>query len=312
MSRIERPIVVYANAFSETRGGPIVLHRLVDRLNHMGEDAYVYPKAMQHQYPPFPKFEIRTRWKTWRRNKMAPVRAQGNFRVNPDFVTPIADKKILREAIVVYSETVDGNPLRSKRVVRWLLHKPGFFRPEIRFGSNELTYFYNPGFAEGVAGIDQENHLRVTWLRSDVYFDRNLSNRSGTCRLIRKGRHTGLSEVPEDDDAILVDDLTHEEKAEVFNKTKVLYSHDPFTQYLTYAAMCGCIPVVVPQPDKALHSEFTNRPASNRWGIAYGEEEIGWALETRGMLFEQLSKEQESEDEMLEAFVERLRKRFSD
>jgi hypothetical protein len=310
MSRIKRPIVVYASSFDETKGGAIVLHRLVDRLNGMGEKAYVYPRAKQFRYSQLPKFKPRTRFIEWYRNKTAPYKAQKNFCINPDFETPIADKKILKEAIVVYPETVDGNPLRSKRVVRWLLHKPGFFLPWVRFSLNELTYFYNPGFAEGVVGVDQENHLRVTWLRSDVYFDRKLSNRSGACRLIRKGRLTGLSEVPEGDNAILIDDMTHEEKADVFNKTKVLYSHDPFTQYTTYAAMCGCIPVVIPQLDKSLHNEFTNR--RDRWGVAYGEEQIDWALETRGKLLDKISKDKETEDEMLIAFVERLRERFSD
>lgn len=308
MSRINRPIVVYANAFDETRGGPIVLHRLVDRLNRMGEDAYVYPRAKQHGYSHHCGVNLRTKIQTWYRNKRAHYRAKKNFRLNSDFETPIADRKTIREAIIVYPETVDGNPLRSKHVVRWLLHKPGFFRPQVRFGPNELTYFWHSGFAEGVAGIDQENHLKVNWIRSDVYFDRKLPNRAGACRLIRKGKYTGLSEAPEGDAAILIDDMTHEEKAEVFNKTRVLYSHDPFTQYMTYAAMCGCIPVVVPQQDKSLHDEFTNR--ADRWGIAYGDEEIDWAFETRGKLLDKISKEQESEDEMLKKFVEKLREHF--
>ena len=294
MSRINRPVVVYANPFDETQGGPIVLHRLVDRLNRMGESAFVYPRANQYGYSQLGNVKLRTKLKTLYRNKRAPYKARKDFRLNPDFETPIADRKLLKEAIVVYAETVDGNPLKSKRVVRWLLHKPGFFRPSVRFSPNELTYFWHPGFAKGITGIDQENHLRVNWLRSDVYFDRKLPNRSGACRLIRKGKYTGLSEIPEDDDAILIDNMTHEEKAEVFNRTKVLYSHDPFTQYMTYAAMCGCIPVVVPQLDKSLHNEFTNR--QDRWGIAYGDEEIDWALETRGKLLDQISKEQDSED----------------
>jgi hypothetical protein len=311
MSKINRAIVVYASPFDETEGGSIVCHRLVDRLNRMGENAYVYPRAMQFRFAKLPKFMPRTRLRAWYRDKIAPHKAQKNFRVNPDFETPIADKKILKEAIVVYSETVHGNPLKSKRVVRWLLHKPGFFRPSVRFGLNELTYFYNPEFAEGVVGVDQENLLRISWLRSDVYFDRKLPNRSGACRLIRKGKYAGLSEIPEDNDAILIDGMTHEETAEVFNKTKVLYSHDPFTQYMIYAAMCGCIPVVIPQLDKALHDQLTNR-REPRWGIAYGEEEIGWALKTRGKLLDKIFKEQESENELLKAFVERLGERFLD
>lgn len=310
MSRIGRPVVAYTNAFDETLGGPIVLHKLVDHLNRMGEEAYVYPRAMQHPYPPTSTFQPRNILRSWYLNKAASYKAQRDFCINPDFETPIADKKVLNDAIVVYPETVDGNPLKSKRVVRWLLHKPGFFRPWVRFGPDELTYFYNPEFAEGVAGIDQENHLRVTWLRSDVYFDRKLSNRSGACRLIRKGRFTGLGEVPEEDDAILIDDMTHEEKAEVFNTTEVLYSHDPFTQYLIYAAMCGCTPVIIPQLDQTLHNELTNRQHP-RWGIAYGEEEIGWALETRGKLLDKISKDQESEHELLLAFTKRLRGHFS-
>lgn len=307
MKSAGRPIVVNAPSFNETSGGAIVLHCLVDRLRRLGREAYVHPLPRRKKPPPWPRLAPRERWRAWRLNRTWRRVAEENFVTHPALDVPRAPPGIMKEAVAVYPEIVPGDPLRSRRVVRWLLHKPGFFDPDVRFGRNELTFFYQHPFREGLADVDPDNLLQVRWIRDDVYFDRGLP-RAGACRLVRKGARTGMAAIPENDDAVLVDALSHEGKAEAFNRAKVLYSHDPYTMYLFYAALCGCVPVVLPQP--GMSREQWRAREEDRWGVAYGEEEIPWAVETRGLMLDRFARAQEAETETVVRFLEKVDARF--
>jgi len=302
-----RPIVVHAPPFDEASGGAIVLHCLVDRLRRVGHEAYVHPRPVLKDPPAWPAIALRTRCRIGVRNLRRRVQARWSYQTHPSLDTPRAPRRLLREAIAVYPEVVSGNPMRSRHVVRWLLHRPGFFRPNTRFGPDEYTFFYHHAFREGLDRVDPDNLLRVRWVRDDVYFDRGLP-RAGACRLIRKGRRTGLAEIPANDDAVLLDGMSHAQMAEVFNRTRILYCHDPYTMYAFYAALCGCIPVVLPQP--GVTREQWRARAEDRWGIAYGEEDIGWALETRQALISRYQREREEEDRMVQDFLGKLARRF--
>jgi hypothetical protein len=221
--------------------------------------------------------------------------------------TPVAPKTILPDSIAVYPEIVSGNPLNAKHVVRWLLHKPGFFRKSANFGNDELTFYYQEAFREGLNWVDPDNMLRIRWVRDDIYFDRALPERIGACRLIRKGKST-RAEIPKHDDAIIVDGKSHEETAGIFNHCKYLYCHDPYTMYTLYAAICGCIPIVIPQPGLSREKWRATYPFKH--GIAYGVEEAQWAQDTRDELLKELTKQRALEDEMLRKFVKKIRQRY--
>jgi len=220
---------------------------------------------------------------------------------------PLAPRNILKKAIVVYPEVVPGNPLGSRHVVRWFLHKPWFINKNAFYGRDELNFYYQPAFADKSLNINPENQLRLRWIRDDVYRDLGLPGREGTCRLIRKGRLSGLGTDPEDG-SILLDNLSHEEKAEVFNRSRIMYSHDPYTMYCFYAALCGCIPVVLPQP--GMSREEWQHDEADRYGIAYGEKDIEWAVATRPLLIEKFYREKQEEEEMVVRFLRALAARF--
>jgi hypothetical protein len=221
--------------------------------------------------------------------------------------TPVAPKKILRDSIAVYPEIISGNPLNAKHVVRWLLHTPGFLKKDVFFGNDELTFFYQEAFRDGHEWVDPDNILRVRWIRDDIYFDKGLAERNGACRLIRKEKIPN-SIAPADDDAIIVDGMSHEEKAEIFNRTKLLYCHDPYTMYSYYAALCGCTPVIIPQPNLSKEDWRSTYPFKH--GIAYGIEEAQWASDTRDELFKEFAAQQLLEDEIIKNFVIKLGEKF--
>jgi hypothetical protein len=309
-ARLRYPIVVCAPSFTETSGGTIVLHYLVDRIRSLGYEAYIFPIIRDLPYSGKSNYFLVgpvIHWLKTKRNTRIKFNA---FATHPAMDAPMAPKSILRDAIVVYPEIVSGNPLRSRRVVRWLLAKPGLFGIGGDFGKDDFFFYYGTGVGQEAfdsLNIDRENALRIRWIRDDVYRDLGLPGRRGACRLIRKGRFTGMEQVP-DDGSIVIDDLSHEEKAEVFNRTRILYSHDPYTMYCFYAALCGCIPVVLPQ--EGVSREQWMPDIKNRYGLAYGEQDIEWAISTRDLMIEQFYREKRTEGDTVRRFVEKLAKRF--
>ena len=209
--------------------------------------------------------------------------------------------------MVLYPEIVDGNPLQAKNVIRWFLHKPGFHTGSINYGMNELYFFYQHAFNDAWINPDADNLLRVGWMRSDVYQKHNYGERYGSCYAIRKGK--GRKIVHDLSDSICIDNLAHEEIASLFNSKKFFYSYDPYTMFTTYAAVCGCIPIVVP-PEGLSKEEW--KPMNRRFGVAYGSEEgeIKWAIETRDKLLASIEERSKNEDTLVSKFVSKCESFF--
>ena len=96
----------------------------------------------------------------------------------------------------------------------------------------------------------------------------------------------------------------------IFNQTEKFYSYAPHTMFTTYAALCGCIPVVVPQ--KGVSREAW-RPEKDFFGVAYGDgvDQITWARNTRDELLKACDDEKAKQDLMVSNFAERLKVQFS-
>lgn len=309
------PIVVHCPEFDENSGGAIVLHYLVDRLRAQGVEAYAWPFRGSEDYEKAYGSNL-SRWnfklKVWNkeRKKRRKEKLQGlRFFTHPSMDVPIAPAKLLRESIAVYPEITSGNPIGARHVVRWLLHRPDFFGDGLEFNSDEMVFYYQVAFQHNIPWIDPDNMLRIRWVRDDVYFDRKIRNRSGTCRMIRKGHQEGTPDPPEGDDAILLDGKSHQEIAEIFNSTEKFYCHDPYTMYTFYAAVCGCIPIVLPPPHLSIDDW---RPLRNRLGIAYGDSDaqILWAQANREKLLENLNEDRAKEKSMVNSFIQKLALRF--
>jgi hypothetical protein len=274
--------VIWAPSFDETNGGSIVLHLLCRRLNEFGETALLWP----HDRPA--------------------ARLGGNprerlFSTGP-FENPIAGPDDLQDAIVVYPEIVSGNPLGGRHVVRWFLHLPGYHTGKTGYGPDELYFYIVDAFNDPTINPHPENRLTLQW-ENDVYGKTNQGARSGSCYMMRHG--AGRPLVHDLADSTPVDAMTHAEKAAEFNRRERFYSYDPYTFYLVYAAICGCIPIVVPEPGKT-KDEWQPKPA-DRYGFAYGEEDIAWAVETRGALLDKLARRRVIEDDMVRRFAARCR-----
>lgn len=284
--------IIWTAGWNEAVGGSIALHTLCDRLNRAGTPAALWP-----DYKPLPGRG------SWARRIIYALRGKRRFARGP-FANPIARTRDLADAVVVYPEIVAGNPLGARRVVRWFLHLPGNHTGRIDYGADDLFFFYAPAFDDPAINHSPDNLLRITYV-NPVYAQTNFGARTGACYLVRKGADRILDRHPPD--AILIDDLSHEEKAAVFNRTQRLYSYDSYTMYSLYAALCGCTPIVVPVDGVSLTQWW---PGERSPGIAYGEDDIAYALETRPGLLERVAKDVEDEDRLVARFIALCRSRF--
>ena len=292
--------VIYAPNYDENIGGAIVLHRLCDLLNRHGVKSCIYPMGTNL-------------------NKSKYLRSLDNFRVGPmggfykekykrceKFNTPLCYFIDSKNDVVVYPEIVSGNPLGVTKVVRWLLHKPGYFTGEQQYGKNDLVFFFQKAFLikNGLKNIGGE--LRVMYMQS-AYKNNENPDRKGACYIIRKGAGRELVHNPKN--SILIDGRTHKEIAEIFNKTEKCISYDMYTMYSRYAAACGCLSIVVPDP---AISKLQWRPEEElRWGVAYGFDDIEWAKSTQDKVLPALEhQEQSANKESIENFIEKCEKYF--
>jgi hypothetical protein len=212
------------------------------------------------------------------------------------FSPPIAKRRDLRRAVVIYPEIVAGNPLAARKVVRWLLYHPGAHTGVVQYRSSDLVVAYNPAFVPD--GAPATRILNVTF-QIPVYLQWNYGERSGSCVLVRKGGNRCLDQHPPD--ATPVDDLGHKERADIFTRTQFCYSYDLYTYYSVYAALCGCTPIIVPKP--GLSEQDWQPQEANRLGLAYGEAKIPWAEATRQQLQDNIVQRRRSQDATVEEFV---------
>lgn len=276
------PYIVVAPSYSPDSGGGIFQHQLVHQINTMGKCAYLWPQ------PPIAR-SLRNRLSDRWHDPLGAFRKPHPYAVNPELNTPVARKADLHpDSIVVYPEIVIGNPLKARNVVRWLLYKPGLLHP-YKFGPDEM--FFRVGELSDLPEITGGAPDLMMWTINPTYRNENRPDRKGACFIVRKGWKK--PRIPETEGAIQVDNLSHAEMADVFNRCETFYSYDEATFYSQYAALCGCLSIIIPGLYGS-RQEWAAQHDLGRYGVAYGLDDTAHALATRDKLHEMmLQKEAE-------------------
>ena len=103
-----RPYVIVAPGYTEKSWGVRTLHQLCHMLNVLNVPAYML--------------------------------LTGGTATRPDWRTPAARVRHLRDGIVIYPEVITDNFLGAKRVVRWLLNRPGYITGKsIQYGPDDFV-----------------------------------------------------------------------------------------------------------------------------------------------------------------------------
>lgn len=271
--------IIYTPGFNSTNGGSIAMHRLCDLLNENGYEAYIWRGALEEDLKVYEKFN-----------------------------TPIINTDELDDFIAIYTEIISGNPLNARHVVRWFLNKPGFFTNKINYGKNELYLYHQIVFNDVDINPNIDNKLYVAYFNKEVWKQTNFNKRSGSCYILRKGEDREISHNIAT--SIKIDGLNHEEMEKIFNRTKYFYSYDLQTAYTMFAAMCGCIPIVMPKEGV---SSIQWQPREElRYGIAYGnsKEEIAYSINTRDRIIPYLDKLKDETNNDVKLFIKRSQSFF--
>ena len=298
--------VIFSPSYSENNGGAVTLHHLCDLINANGNECYLYPG--------FDNFELNIlNYKNTLKIFIGKLLKKpfGIFKTSNRFNTPVLKKfpgKLdLKETIVIYPEIVFGNPLNASNVVRWLLNDPGFFTGKIYYGQNEIYFKYDNQYKDFtyLNSSTSKNNLYIFTYLKHLYNDNGIvSNKNGIAYCIRKGR---IKNIPLDlSQAVLIDGMKHKDISNIFKRVEYFISFDPHTAFSRFAALCGCVSIVVPidgvgedewQPDK-----------EKRYGVSYGfeDEMIKKAMSTIGELKGQLIRDEENSMFVVQTFIDEV------
>ncbi|MEM9433518.1 MAG: hypothetical protein AAGA12_06305 [Pseudomonadota bacterium] len=283
--------------FNPDSGGAIFLHELVHALNELGETAYLWPMA--------PIFKER------RRVRLKKVFFPPKFVRNPALNTPLARKDYLEDpnSVAIYPEIVPGNPMGTPNVVRWLLYKPGDQHP-YSFTDNEMFFcdFEKADMPELTGGAP----LLYLWKINRAYRNEGRTDRKGVCYIVRKGQKKPRIPETETAEAIDIDGMSHAQINDIFNRCEVFYSYDEATMYSQFAALCGCLSIVIPG-EYETREDWVKQHVLGKYGIAYGSDpqEIAHARATVDQLVQLLEEKEQSGLETVKEFIQLTRARFA-
>ena len=227
-----------------------------------------------------------------------------------DINLPIVKEYMIenKNNIVIYPENC-GNPLNFKNIVRFNFYF-NIYEPSV---DNEYNVFYSEcyntlyHFVRDMYNINKNIIKKENIFSKNFYYFNNLDRilnicydfgeeRENSCFTIRKGLncpHIREQRIfhPENSYEILHENSNIESLSIIFNKYKYFYSYDAYTTMLPIAALCGCIPIIIPFSNfKSIDEFFCEEWLIN--GIAYGDsiEQINYAIKTRDKLIDSLKK----------------------
>jgi len=233
--------------------------------------------------------------------------------VNIDKAKEIA---IEDNVITIYPEVISGNPFNAKNVVRYVLYYPGWHAGDKEYSHNELIITYNN---EYVKDTKYENAFVLTVLNPKLNIMRNHNKkRNKIGLLVRKckdfdykmnllNQYKHLLKLPVisiDDEINKCTDLRNLSK--IYNTISLFISFDPHTYHSTMAALCGCTSVVIPSKERS-SEEFYN---VQKYGVAYGFENIDFAKLTYGKMIENLKEMEKDTFAQCADFVKLVKSHF--
>jgi hypothetical protein len=145
--------------------------------------------------------------------------------------------------------------------------------------------------------------------RKDIFNNQGW-DRKGSCYTIRKA-NPSYHIHPSDSIFIPFNAAGNlDQIAKLFNSCEKFYSYDTYTFLSVQAAMCGCVSIVVPDPNIPLDT-WLKGSRLNQYGIAYGEDDIPRALETLPQLRQEIEKIEIEMNNQITKFVQHCNNKFN-
>lgn len=270
--------LIHTPNYKRTSGGVRVLHKLCHCLNQAGQVAY--------------------------------ISASGH---NPKWNTPRATQEVAshlaQEGIVIYPEVVRGNPRSAKRVVRYILNRPGLLGGDKEYASTETLFCYSAIWREYVSSDDRI--LTVPVIDTDIFHNKSEGERSGGVFWVgNQGR--SAPRIPETSGLVEITFSwpgSFEELADLFRRSEIFYSYTASTGLVPEARLCGCPAVVIPG-EQYTWGEFEKGLGAGTAGLAFWDSSpevfvvnLHRAQETVSDYFDSFRKHEEMFECQLENFI---------
>lgn len=277
-SKRPQPYYVYAPDYRRNSAGIRVMHLLCDALNRSGQEAYITAKVLSSELitPRLTDGIVELH------------RAQG--------LGPIS----------IYPEIIDGNPLNTDTVVRYLLNRPGFIGGAGVYGEGDLFFSYTQALLQPGMERDRVLYLPPTDLRVFSPPKDTLKRVPGkVCYYQGRGGKAKINPALLPPDAVEITTTwpgSWEELAAVFQTSEYFYCTEA-TALASEAVLCGCIGVVIPSewcPVKI--SQHENKSYGVAWGI--DSEEVERARQTMPLLRDSLLQHHLNFWSALDHFIE--------
>ena len=197
----------------------------------------------------------------------------------------INKKRIPNENIVIYPEIISGNPLKSKKCVRYILCELGkHSKSDIykSWGRQDLVFHHSSFNGKK----NNKVNLFSIIYRNPIFKDLG-EKRENNCFTIRKAnKFYKKIEYIHPKNSIEIINQSHEELLKIFNKCKYFYCYDPYTGLSNIALLCGCIPII-PKLANISEEEYLKSKSSFQYenikkipGYSYGIENLEYAEKT--------------------------------
>jgi hypothetical protein len=226
--------------------------------------------------------------------------------------------------VTILPELYRSNPVGSGNVVRWILNKPELSGCGHDYGDDELLFLWSEAYRYP-SKSEHAGLLFTAYGSGDtacgaersglhpfdgVFADRH-QQRGGTCYLVRKGKDKPLDK--HQSDALNIDDY-HERGgnrflADVFNRCERFICYDHATMLATFAAMCGCEVVVIPDGVRTVEQAVAEDQV-HLAGIAWGFDDLPRAAATRGNLQREIIRHSDESEKSIDRFIEICHERF--
>ena len=184
------------------------------------------------------------------------------------------------QTLVVYPEIVSGNPLNADKVARWVLYFPGIKGGDKVYNNNEYVFTFSREFVVNTI-YSSVQVIEIIDTMVDDFFDMGL-DRNKDAILIKKGRENyeeretqyltpsieHLYDLISADEVIRKCQNISDFNLEL-NRLRYFISFDHHTYHNVFAALAGCISIVIPSKEKSEDDFFLDNPRRRNY-ISYG------------------------------------------
>jgi hypothetical protein len=216
MGKSKPDIVIWAPDYSHASGGIRALFRLCHLLNMAGGDASMHGPSVLH----------------------------------PTWNAPRRDTPITERTIVVVPEIVFAHS-SAKRIVRWVLNRPGLLGGPATYGPDEMVFYYASVWQAAAQAattelLTEERLLDVFTVEPELFYNDRSRPRIYDCVYIGKGEqiYRRLQTLGMRDAIVIRRDQivwprNRVETAALLRGCRRLYSFDPNTAIIAEAVVCG-------------------------------------------------------------------------